>query len=449
MALNDAISHKCATAYKLISSLRDIVSSSRAGNSYPQWSDYFLSFCERTADESLKYIENRLEISKSGDEIECKIVNEQLSSLIQSWEMLHAFINPVIAADTLKVPHPLISFISEHIGSLNVVKDAKIVIELTPEMNYHQHPLTKLRKVLTNPPLNKYYKKEPRLGFLGLPCSQSKSLFMNCQLYHEVGHFIAEETGVFSTEWLDSIDSQLKGDISNSGWAANTVQTWMGELFADIIAVRLIGPAYTFAYIEQPKLLENLPEKQILTFGIDHPADSLRLREQLDILKEDEWDKSQISSLKQWEELNRIAAIKQSDYLPPIDYQDDAVMKPVWEKMMSFLCQKDKLKEIHNLAKKKTEDRIRPTDLFNAYGESISEYLSHGVVPSACRKNGEMPHPIAIINSAVYFLLSGMKGLFDIVQVTEKDKISSLVWLEHRVEMWCMKAIEDWLVRPR
>lgn len=445
MALNDIILHRCTAAYKLISSLKEIISSSRASNSYPQWSDYFLSFCEGIADESLSYVESRLEISKY-DPISYRIVAGQLSSLIQGWELLHAFIKPVIDADILRVPYPLIRFLSEHVGSLETVKDTKIVVELTPELNYHQHRHTRLKKVLTHIPHDKDEKSEPRLGFLGLPCSQSKSLFMNCLLYHEAGHFIAEETGVFSTERLDSLALQLRDDFPNyDTWAASTIQTWMEELFADLIAVKLLGPAYTLAYLELLRLVVDLSKEQIRTFQIDHPADALRLREQLKILSDDKWQESQISLLKQWKELEGIADADVNTYLPPDE--DDPDMQKVWKKLMAFLCQDKIIEEIHKLVEDKTQDREPPAALFKAFEGRIFDYLSHGIVPSVSKKNEEIPHPIAVINGAVYFILSGMTELVKIVQGLPEGQILSTSILEQRVEMWCMKAIEDWLVR--
>ena len=44
---------------------------------------------------------------------------------------------------------------------------------------------------------------------------------------------------------------------------------------------------------------------------------------------------------------------------------------------------------------------------FKDSNASICKCLEHGIVPSAITINGNLPHPTAIINSAVLFMLSG------------------------------------------
>jgi len=110
--LTEIVLHKCTSAHKLVSSLKENIATSKANNSYPKWSDEFLTFCEHTADATLDFIDKRLP-ALEGSNQELNIL-----SLIQGWEVLHTFIKPVLDADTLKVPYPLVHFLSEHIGGL-------------------------------------------------------------------------------------------------------------------------------------------------------------------------------------------------------------------------------------------------------------------------------------------------------------------------------------------
>ena len=90
-------------------------------------------------------------------------------------------------------------------------------------------------------------KLEQRLGFLGLPFSQSRTLFNNCLLYHEAGHFIAEETTVFFTVIRNYVDGELEPYFRDheeyTSLAGDIILVWMEELFADLVAVKLLGPA--------------------------------------------------------------------------------------------------------------------------------------------------------------------------------------------------------------
>jgi len=415
------------------------IATSKANNSYPKWSDEFLTFCEHTADATLDFIDKRLP-ALEGSNQELNIL-----SLIQGWEVLHTFIKPVLDADTLKVPYPLVHFLSEHIGGLEVVKGKKIVIELIPELNYLQHRHTSVRIAmrLLKIIIGAAY-EVPRFGFLGLPYSQSKSLFMNCLLYHEAGHFIAEEINLFPEEDIPELTKELKSDFKRyANWAGMTIQVWMEELFADIVAVKLIGPAYTYASMELLRLVHNLSRTDIRTFSINHPADALRFREQLKILKADNWESS--AETKQWQELKKIANIRQNTYLPPDD--EDPSMRKKWLKLIEFLCRPKNIKKVHDLADQYLADRANPCDCFMQSAAIIRECLKHGIVPSWSGMQRQIPHPTAIINGAVFFLLSDMDDLYKIVPSINKNKVGERASLEKRLEMWCIKGIEDWLLR--
>jgi len=437
--LTEIVLHKCTSAHKLVSSLKENIATSKANNSYPKWSDEFLTFCEHTADATLDFIDKRLP-ALEGSNQELNIL-----SLIQGWEVLHTFIKPVLDADTLKVPYPLVHFLSEHIGGLEAVKGTKIVIELIPELNYLQHRHTSVRIAmrLLKIIIGAAY-EVPWFGFLGLPYSQSNSLFMNCLLYHEAGHFIAEEINLFPEEDIPELTKELKSDFKRyANWAGMTIQVWMEELFADIVAVKLIGPAYTYASMELLRLVHNLSRTNIRTFSINHPADALRFREQLKILKADNWESS--AETKQWQELKKIANIRQNTYLPPDD--EDPSMRKKWLKLIEFLCRPKNIKKVHDLADQYLADRANPCDCFMQSAAIIRECLQHGIVPSWSGMQRQIPHPTAIINGAVFFLLSDMDDLYKIVPSINKNKVGERASLEKRLEMWCIKGIEDWLLR--
>jgi len=439
--LTEKVLHKCTSAQKIVSSLKESIATSKANNSYPKRSDEFLRFCEDTADATLDFIDKKLPTLAESDQ-ELNIL-----SLIQGWEVLHTFIKPVLDADTLKVPYPLVHFLSEHIGGLEIVKGSKIVIELIPELNYLQerHTSVRIAMRLLKIIIGDAYEL-PRFGFLGLPYSQSKSLFMNCLLYHEAGHFIAEEINLFPEEDLPELNKELKPDFKRyANWAGMTIQVWMEELFADIVAVKLIGPAYTYAYMELLRLVYNLSRADLRTFSINHPADALRFREQLKILKADNWESS--AETKQWQELEKIANIRQNTYLPPDD--EDPSMRKKWLKLIKFLCHPENINKVHDLADQYLVGRDNPCDHFVKSAAKIRECLQHGIVPSWSGMQQPIAHPTAIINGAVFFLLSEMDALYEIVPSINKNKARERASLENRLEMWCIKGIEDWLLRKK
>jgi hypothetical protein len=442
-----------------------------ADNSYSPWSHRFLEFCEDSAKANLEYIE-KLQKPRHIDEKIIETIsdipplNDQnealnlvelvdtlitLPAIMEGWYVLHTFIKPVLDANTLRVPNPFINFLNTHIRKIKKFENAEIVIELIPDVTYLQHSHEDAKRAMfilrnTTPEGGLY--KSPQIGFLGLPFSRSENLFLNCLLYHEAAHFISEETDyLFEYKKIKGLSEQLNIFDPYSDLAAETVWSWIEELFADIVAAKLIGPAYTLAYIKLFRLEYSLSEDRIRTFEYDHPAHALRIREQCIALEINKWQ--EYCNKDQWDEINKIAKIEENNYLPPkkknLKEADNPKKEAAMKELIRFLCEPERIKEIHQLADKVVTGRPIPLDLYKESYKGIRECLEHGIVPSA---NDTIPHPIAIINEAAFFLLSGMDNLYKIVDQKKinRDKPSGRALLEQRVEMWCMKAIEDWLM---
>ena len=382
----------------------------------------------------------------------------RLSVIIQGWELLHTFIKPVLDADNLKVPCPLVHFLTEHVGQLGAVSKAKLVIEISPELNYFQHQHSDLqRAILFLQAVIGTQITDERLGFLALPCSQSEGLFMNCLLYHEVGHFMAEETGLLSPGERASLREELKKAFQQQmgnevdrpfqqylDWAVSTIEKWTEELFADLVAVKLVGLAYTLSYTELLRLVTELSEGEMATFSIDHPADALRFREQLKVLAEDDWGKY-MTALSHWQHLVEIAATDDKAYSVPPDSVDDPEMSQVWQMLIETLCKPERIEDIHRKVNDLLSDRQKPSELYNRYAGGIKECLAHAIVPSN-EQSGSMPHPTAVINGGALFLLSEMSELYRTVPSRSAERLGDRAFLESRIELWCLKAIGDWLI---
>lgn len=449
---HDMVLHKCTASFKLVHSLQELIASARADRTYPKWSDDFLAFCERIANGTSEWLKQWSKIN-----VEDGLPVSVFSSVILGWELLHSFIKPVLDADNLKVPYPLVHFLTDHVGKLEKVKDAKFVIEISPDLNYFQHQHTDLRRAMVflqtvvGVPLI-----EPIRGFLALPCSQSKGLFMNCLLYHETGHFIAEETGLISPTERAKLSDELKKEFQKQHnadvplkqylpWAVTTIEDLMEELFSDLVAVKLIGLAYTISYMELLRLVRKDLSQESMRFSINHPADAIRFREQLKVLKKDGWAKY-AKNLTQWKELNRIARVREKQYSIPSEYQSDPKMSKVWNILIKCLCKRSRINSIHIKVNSCVADRENPCELYRDYGEGIKKCLSHAIVPCS-QKSSNIPHPLAVINGAVLFWLSDMTDLYHTVPDRSEKKIEDRVFLENRVEMWCLKAIENWLIK--
>jgi len=121
-------------------------------------------------------------------------------------------------------------------------------------------------------------------------------------------------------------------------------------------------------------------------------------------------------------------------------------MATIWTMLIERFCKPKIIESIHATVDSLLEDRENPLKLYAQYAEGIQECLEHGIVPSNQQTDG-MPHPVAIINGGTLFLLSKMDELYEAVPGRSEKKIGDRAFLENRVEMWCLKAIEDWLIR--
>jgi hypothetical protein len=197
--------------------------------------------------------------------------------------------------------------------------------------------------------------------------------------------------------------------------------------------------------MELLRLVRKDLSQESMRFSIDHPADTLRFREQLKILNEDGWTQY-ANNLTQWNELNDIANIKEDQYSIPPDYQSDTEISKVWKILIGCLCKPDRIQSIHTKVNSCLADRENPCELYGYYGEGIKKCLSHAIVPCS-QKSSDILHPLAVINGAVLFWLSDMTDLYHTVPDRSEKEIEDRVFLENRVEMWCLKAIENWLIK--
>src|ERR1017187_5466895 len=117
------------------------------------------------------------------------------------------------------------------------------------------------------------------LGFVELPYSQGPSFFNNLVIYHEIGHFVYEELSIadsFASEMIRCLQKNLKNfdslDRNSQVYVIDVLHNWAQEVFCDLFAVRLIGPAFTFASVELFGLLGLMDKTRQVKFSYSHPA---------------------------------------------------------------------------------------------------------------------------------------------------------------------------------
>ena len=285
-----------------------------------------------------------------------------------------------------------------------------------------------------------------KIGFVTLPFSQPTNLFTNCILYHEAGHFVFEELdlrGKIFRQTTKLIDTQFPAEPEKltpiKRWLATVVIHWFEELFADVFAVKLLGPAYTLAFAELIRTVAGFNPPDARRFSQHHPAHVMRFGEQVSALKTDGWSLDQNC----WSEIHIWSEFAESELIPPDFFGQDNIgkglVKVLWELRS----------EVHALADSVLAPRKNPREIFEPVDPGIRASLAHGIVPSTVLVNNKpvLPHPTAVINSAVFYWLDGAPELYDRIEEKQNPQaIQNRSDVEGRLERWAMKAVEDWLI---
>ena len=335
--------------------------------------------------------------------------------------------------------------------------DTKLVVLLTPELMYFQTPHTELKETASH--LAQIIPKAmfpDGLGFVELPYSQGLNLFTNLALYHELGHFAFEElwasdTGDDPIGKLDlAIKQALKATLGKDydTLSANVkalivriLWNWTQEVFADLVALRLAGAAFTFALLEVFSLLGLLDEPRHVRFNESHPSYALRLNQHLQLLKDEGWwDALKDLDASHRELLEELAgkAQKSTLYLdgkPAVDPGFVAAFRTV-------------LPGIRSLVAGITINTGASATEFTQARDKIERALMSGVVPSCFWKEDATaaPHPIAVMNAAFCCYLTKLPALMESLQDQRASDVKVRSFWTQRLEAWTLKAVEDYSI---
>jgi len=366
--------------------------------------------------------------------------------------MVHTLVKPTSDAHTLTIPAPLIKVACTQLERMEGMDGAKVVVLLTPQLMYFQRPHTNVKRLAVR--VQRFIPEAtfpPRLGFIELPYSQGPSLFTNLVIYHEIGHFVYEELSGQSngTSPVDALESartecleafpELQAEPDIRALAEEMVESWTQEIFCDLFALRLVGPAFTFALVEILAMLDSLSRKRTITFDQEHPAPACRFGEHVKLLREDGWwEKISHISPEQKMLVERLADIPSTDY--KVDEGPEYLLAPFLDKVIPAVraLVRQVAPEAAPLAEKFAEER-----------RTIEECLGVGVVPHTNPPTAAL-NPVSIINSAFCFYLTSFPSVvtkFEGENVENNVEIRSK-WTK-KLEDWTMKAIEDSQVRTQ
>lgn len=438
----------------------------------------------RETGEFLDYILKSIEAVDSSvqADIEADIPNElfeakqrDLGEIKRALVWVYTFAKQAIEADSLSIPFSLATYINHIAQEIQRPLTAKIVVVGSPNLMYYKWNLADLRDLSRRlqSKVNGYPPLPEEIGLLMFPYCGVKEVLVNCDLFHEMGHYIYETTDLGIQIRLDIRDSLAKfiedKQLLNTETALFVGQrlfnyvcalllTWSEEIFADILAIRVLGPAFHLAYLELQQVLPPATSDTTIAtegggendFSETHPADNFRFKLHAKWLRSCGWCEelkkhaSEVHAhLEKCEKLE-INAFKINCHLsiPELSDQQDLIHN--W-----MLNQIERLVEtIEARVSKKLEHLPNPCDDYKQSANHVMSYLEHGVVPSTVRDSeGKKihPNPTTLLNAGFFFFLGGMEGLMKRVK-SKADRIQKRLQYEKRLNEWIAKAIDDWQI---
>ncbi len=375
------------------------------------------------------------------------------------WKQLHQFIKPASDADTLNQPTALVSAMLERTRQLPGLQDADFAIFLTDTFDYLQVNPTWIRGAARDLAFIVTAEEFPSgLGLIGIPSTQGSYLFLNCLVAHEIGEYVYSEK---------SLDDQLRLEVraavelaygpeyqtkekTDKSRLVDTVISWGKELFCDLFAVCLIGPCYTFAFIESfdlPNLLDKngavairKPRPPIHFYPL-HPSHAFRVKYQADLLKRLEWW-PQVRNIdsRYVRVLDSLSDLADSDFIDA----DDAGTAPLVEAFFKIIP------EINSHLGKIVRSLDVGVHEFGQLREPITRYLREGIVPSTItievgnqRSQQVVPSSITLLNCFACFYLEHVEKLMSRIEGQDPDSAEQQAYWVRKLESWTSKALED------
>jgi hypothetical protein len=387
---------------------------------------------------------------------------QKLETIRFAWFELHRLIKPAVDADTLNIPYTLVEALTSRLNRVRGFESTTFAIFHIDELNYLEVPVSEIKK--TTERLERVIPDRPLfptdLGMIGIPYSQASSLYLNCPISHEMGHFVFEKLdlkGKLLPEIGKSLERALGPQFSvvtdeNLDWCKDRLAAWAEELFCDLFAIWLIGPCYALTYVELFGLTTILDPASSTGFSVtagstifsrSHPADLFRLRQQVLLLRTLGW----------WDEVDSIKSHYVDVLRDAVGLQDTVFQFQTTEQgyaaqtLQAFLALaplvatqvEDAMKDVQGKA---LESGV---DGFKKFGGLIGQYLVRAVVPSTIfdGKDHWYPDTVALLNASVKFYLASLEDLIDGVKDQKKFLAGHRSRWIKRVELLTSKAIED------
>jgi dCTP deaminase len=452
--LRDQVQHDAASLHGFVGSISDKCEILNRAVIYPESSERFFTYISQLAGATKRYLQESLDSSRSPGEL--LSLRDEIATLRSSWRFMHQFVKPVLDADTLKLPVCLLDGLKARFRQITQFSDTDFVFYHSAQLNYFNVKLGVFKPPadqIANLVGGQTFPKQ--LGLIGIPYSQSASLFVNCLIPHEMGHYAFGELQLgrkFRSDIEGKLIARLGASLKADDRAklTETMAFWVEELFCDIFAVRLVGFCFSLAFVElfdtatvldEPGRFERTRAGIQLFFNDQYPPDLFRLRLQASLLKADGWWprlQETAGSTHYFETLAAAESLNDNDFIFPRTSINTDDVRAVFAEILPTVV--DELDAVAGQIP-------RGAEMLELTGDLVEEYLEKGIVPSTLVPHEgpglRFPTTVALLNASYRFYVKSLGRLVAQIDRANVNRAGdSSVWAK-QVEMWAAKAIED------
>lgn len=238
---------------------------------------------------------------------------------------------------------------------------------------------------------------------------------------HEIGHHLYQGTAVenilrpmVNTALAASFPAYEKEDQPNKDSLVKAVTRWAEEIFCDIFGIALLGPCYTYAYIEAYDLsvvldsAGKISEERIrlrTDFYERHPSHVFRLQQQAMFLHESPWWDHMASRSARY-----VGLLQAVDVFP---MEAHIQINPKLGSLVPALnAVMPEVRRAIGAAFDGVDDGFAS---FSKLNPTVQDYLANGIVPSTLNiRTGKQPDdtkafpasPFVLLNSGMEFYLT-------------------------------------------
>jgi hypothetical protein len=461
-SLRDQLQREVASLYAFVEAVSRACVPPPQAVSYSESSSKFFGYISHLAECTKIYITDFERHAEDDDEgfVESRT---ELCTLRAAWRELHQFVKPSADADTLNQPTAMVAGLVNRLHELKGFESTDFTIFHTDSFDYSQlnprameDAVTQLARIVDADPF------PANLGLIGIPNSQGNALFLNCLLVHEIGEYAYAQRGIEPTlaaEAAAALERHIGGKFSASPLIlqrrmTQTVVQWAKEIFCDLFAIRLIGPCFSFAYIELFDLANLLNKDGSLIVGDNarpqfqsygaHPSHPFRVKAQSELLREEGWwDLIKDLDSRQCAVLQALLSLDSNAFIEAEEAAGGDRI-PFVKALFDVLPQ----------TKKQVGDITEGIDPglhgYSLLWKSIAEYLRNGIVPSTLNvisTDGALqevhPTSITLLNASYRFYLEGIEDLMSRIKGQNLSSAHDRATWMKKIENWTAKALED------